>query len=138
MILIEPGLDIVVVDDNAADLLITDIVFQRSHLTNPVALLDSGEEAMIHLGEVAAQGRPPPALVTLDVNMHGVNGFDIVRFIRGHDAFAEFPIIAVLTSSEAQTDRQRSTELGANVFLTKKSGVTTFVEMINANFKNRA
>jgi len=137
MILIEPGLEVIVVDDNAADLLITDIVFQRSQLTNPIALLDSGEAAVAHLGKIATQGLPPPALVMLDVNMYGITGFDVLRFIRQQEAFSEQPPVALLTSSDSQTDKQRSVELGANAFLAKKSGVAPFIEMINANFKNR-
>ncbi len=137
MILIEPGLDIVVVDDNAADLLITEIVLKRSHLTNPVALLDSGEGAVAYLGPMAARGGPPPALVMIDVNMYGMTGFDVLRFIRRQEAFQELPVVAILTSSDAESDKQSSMELGANAFLAKKSGVAAFVEMINANFKNR-
>lgn len=137
MISIDPRLDIIVVDDSDADLLITDIVLKRSHLSNAVVLLDSGERAIAHLEEGIAQGRALPALVLLDVNMPGMTGFDVLQFIRSHDAFGEQPVVAMLTSSEAKTDKDRSRGMGAHAFLAKKSGVSAFVEMINANFDNR-
>lgn len=137
MIEVEPSLDILVVDDSDGDRLITGIVLQRSRLSNPVIMLDSAEQAVAHLREIAADGRPPPALVMLDVNMHGMTGFDVLAFIRTQDAFVEFSVVAMLTSSDADSDAERASTLGANVFMAKKSGISAFVEMIDANFKNR-
>lgn len=138
MLVVEPALDIVVVDDSDGDRLITGVVLERSRLTNPVVLLGSAQEAITYLERIAAERRPPPALVMLDVNMHGMTGFDVLEFIRRHDAFAQRPLVAMLTSSDADRDEARATELGANAFLAKKSGVSAFVAMIDANFENRA
>lgn len=136
MLVVEPTLDIVVVDDSDGDRLIIGVVLERSQLRNPVVLLGSAQEAISHLENTATQGRPPPALVMLDVNMHGMTGFDVLAFIRSKDAFADQPIVAMLTSSDADRDEMRATALGADVFLPKKSGVSAFVDMIDANFRN--
>ncbi|MGH1346207.1 MAG: response regulator [Nannocystales bacterium] len=138
MIEIEPDLDIVVVDDSDGDRLITGIVLKRCGLTNPVVLLDSAEQALAHLTQAVDNGRRPPALVLLDVNMHGMTGFDVLTFIREHDAFGELPVVAMLTSSDAASDEERASTLGANAYLVKKSGVGAFVEMIDGTFRNRS
>lgn len=137
MIEVEPRLDILVVDDSDGDRLITGIVLERSQLSNPVVMLDSAEAAIAYLRKLVDDGRPPPALVVLDVNMHGMTGFDVLTFIRDHDAFVEFPVVAMLTSSDSDRDAEQASTLGANAFMVKKSGISAFVAMIDANFKNR-
>ena len=137
MIEVEPRLDILVIDDSDGDRLITGVVLERSQLSNPVVMLDSAEAAIAYLRKLAADGRPPPALVMLDVNMVGLTGFDVLTFIRSHDAFVEFPVVAMLTSSDSDKDKERASTLRADAFMVKKNGISAFVEMIDANFRNR-
>lgn len=137
MIEVEPRLDILVVDDSDGDRLITGIVLERSQLSNPVVMLDSAAAAIAFLRKLVAEGHPPPALVMLDVNMHGMTGFDVLTFIRNNDAFVEFPAVAMLTSSDSDRDEEQAATLGADAFMVKKNGISAFVQMIDANFKNR-
>jgi len=59
-----------------------------------------------------------PDFMTLDVNMPGVSGLEVVKYIRRDPRIANLPIIIV--SSDAQTaEIARALLAGANVFLPK-------------------
>ena len=72
-------------------------------------------------GETAlerAQGDPPPDLVLLDLNLPGIDGFEVLRRLRGENRTRKVPVI-VVTSSEEERDVQRAYETGANSFVSK-------------------
>jgi len=57
-------------------------------------------------------------LVLLDVMMPGMDGFDVVRHIRGNPEFADIPVIMVTVLDDKKT-RIRAVEAGANDFINK-------------------
>ncbi len=136
MITIPAAGPIYVVDDQESDLMIIKIVLQRSKLSNPIVQLQSGEEAVALLQKALVGEAEPPVLILLDINMPGMTGFDVLRWIRARDKFADVPVVSMLTSSDATRDADESTSLGANTFLTKPSGLNEFVEMFDREFTN--
>jgi CheY-like chemotaxis protein len=59
-----------------------------------------------------------PDFMTLDVNMPGVSGLEVVKYIRRDPRIADMPVIII--SSDAQTAEMAKALLaGANVFLPK-------------------
>jgi CheY-like chemotaxis protein len=59
-----------------------------------------------------------PDFMTLDVNMPGVSGLEVVKYIRRDPRIANLPVIII--SSDAQTAEMAKALLaGANVFLPK-------------------
>lgn len=76
-----------------------------------VATARSGEEA---LDRVAAQA---PDLVLLDVQMPGIDGYEVCRRLREDPATSFLPIVMV-TSSEGE-DRVRAIDAGADDFIQK-------------------
>ncbi len=59
-----------------------------------------------------------PDLVLLDIMLPGINGFDLLRQLRGTPGLSRTPVIA-LTAKGQEADRQRMLELGADAFVTK-------------------
>lgn len=57
-------------------------------------------------------------LVILDLNMPDVHGFEVLRFIRSHEAFRLLPVI-VLTTRADDAAREAAYREGATQFLTK-------------------
>lgn len=80
-----------------------------------------GIEASICLGPREAIQRLSggvPDFMTLDVNMPGVSGLEVVKYIRRDPRIADMPVIII--SSDAQTAEMAKALLaGANVFLPK-------------------
>jgi two-component system, chemotaxis family, chemotaxis protein CheY len=60
----------------------------------------------------------PAALMILDLNMPDMHGLEVLRFVRGHQAFRALPVI-VLTTRGDEASRTAALAAGASVYLTK-------------------
>ena len=72
----------------------------------------SGLEAI----EQLAMG--PVALMVLDLNMPDMHGLEVLKFVRGHDAFRRLPVI-VLTTRGDEPSRAAALAAGASLYMTK-------------------
>ena len=77
-----------------------------------VAIAKSGREAIEMLGERACD------LVLLDIMMPGMNGLEVLKFLRRVDSLIDLPIIMVTAKGESE-DIVEALELGANDYVTK-------------------
>src|SRR5262245_47452744 len=60
----------------------------------------------------------PVAAVILDLNMPDMHGLEVLRFMRGHQAYRDIPVI-VLTTRGDGTSRDAARAAGATEYLTK-------------------
>jgi adenylate cyclase len=105
----EPRSRILVVDDVPANVRLLEAVLEPAGFT--VVSASSGPEA---LEQVVAE---LPDLVLLDVQMAGMNGYEVCRRIREHETTALIPVVMVTShGSEARIDGIRA---GADDFVTK-------------------
>ena len=77
-----------------------------------VRVTADGDVAMLYASE------DPPDLVILDWMVEGISGIEVCRRLRRDKATAHVPII-MLTAREAEDDRVRGLEMGADDYLTK-------------------
>ncbi len=70
-----------------------------------------------------------PDLILLDLNMPGMNGFDVLREIRKDIDLCCIPVV-ILTSSTAQQDVDRGYQFSANAYLSKPVGLDQFSELV--------
>ena len=114
---------ILVVEDRADDILIILRSFENAGLKNPVQVVRSGEEAVAYLqGEGKFSNRaeyPLPVLVLLDLKLPGMDGFEVITWIRRQEGIRGLPVV-VLTTSEQMRDVTRAYQLGANSFFVKE------------------
>ncbi len=61
---------------------------------------------------------PHPHILFLDLNMPGLNGFDVLEILRSKDASQRLPIVIFSTSNDEELIR-KSRELGANFYVPK-------------------
>jgi CheY-like chemotaxis protein len=78
----------------------------------------SGEQALELLGRAALAAAPLPDLVLLDLRMPGMDGFEVLRRVRGDDRLRALPVVA-LTSSEREDDRDQALRLGVTWYVCK-------------------
>ena len=60
----------------------------------------------------------PFDLVLLDLNMPDINGYEVIKFVRGQPGFAKLPIL-VLTTRGDDNSKQQALSAGATAFMTK-------------------
>jgi len=123
---------ILIVEDREDDILLIRRAFEAAELHNPVHAVRTGEEAVAYLagaGKYSDRAEHPlPDLILLDLKMPGMDGFDVLRWIRAQEGIRGIPVI-VLTSSNLIRDVNKAYELGANSFLVKEFDFVNFVEV---------
>jgi CheY-like chemotaxis protein len=60
----------------------------------------------------------PPALILLDVNMPGIDGFEVLRFIKRDPLAQQTPVVFV-SAEDAPSLRERARAVGASDYLVK-------------------
>ncbi|HEU5323355.1 MAG TPA: GAF domain-containing protein, partial [Methylomirabilota bacterium] len=81
------------------------------------------------LSGVEAAVREQPALILLDVNLPGVDGYEAVAIIKSFPAFATTPVIAV-TAYAMEGDRQRTLVAGCDGYIQKPIDVDAFPRQV--------
>ena len=59
-----------------------------------------------------------PSLVLLDLMLPGMDGFEVLRQLRGNDATKNLPVV-ILSALNSSDDVTKGFQLGANDFITK-------------------
>lgn len=124
-----------IVEDNSDDALLLRLAFNKARIINPVHVVTSGEEAVSYLnGTGKYQNRvefPLPQLVLLDLNMPGMGGLELLRWIRQDPDLCKLRVI-VLSGSDAMRDVSEAYAAGANSYLVKPGDFERFVEVSKA------
>lgn len=107
---------ILIVDDNAQDAeLVADALRKRFPEVEALMARD-GAEAMEMID--GFKGSAPPRVVLLDLKMPKVDGFEVLRHLKGDAETCSIPVV-VLTSSALESDVLRAYGLGANSYVVK-------------------
>lgn len=74
-----------------------------------------------------------PEMILLDINLPGMNGFEILQHVRTKTAYKHIPVI-MFTSSDSHNDIQKSYEFGANAYLIKPDSLHSLKEVLSDTF----
>jgi CheY-like chemotaxis protein len=114
--------DILLVEDNPADVEITLEAFRRSRSGTRVSVCRDGEDALDYLFQrgryLRGQTAPRPDMILLDLNLPKRSGFEVLEQVKQHESLREIPVI-VLTTSDRDEDVRRCYRAGANNYLAK-------------------
>jgi two-component system response regulator len=122
---------IMLVEDNPMDEELTLRALKKANILNPVVVARDGVEALDYLlaRGAHANGPPPPLpeVILLDLKLPKVDGLEVLRALRAHDATKLLPVV-ILTSSNEEQDIIRGYSLGANSFVRKPVDFGQFLE----------
>jgi two-component system, chemotaxis family, response regulator Rcp1 len=123
-------IDILLVEDNAADVRLTQEVFSDSKVRNHLMVASNGEEALACLrrqGKFKANARPD--LILLDLNLPIKDGREVLAEIKADPSLKRIPVV-ILTTSKAEEDILKTYNLHANCYITKPVDLEQFVTVV--------
>ncbi|MFI9533803.1 response regulator [Nocardia fusca] len=128
----DPGqpIDILLVEDDPGDELMTREAFEDNKIGNTLHVAHDGQEALDFLYRVGPYtDAPRPDLILLDLNLPKYDGRQVLEKIKADPDLSHIPVV-VLTTSAAEEDILRSYKLHANAYVTKPVDLDQFVAAI--------
>ncbi|MBJ6723393.1 response regulator [Geomesophilobacter sediminis] len=119
---------LVLVEDNPDDAYLALRVIEKVFPEKVIRARD-GEEALVLLTRLAAEGIELVELVLLDLKLPKVDGIEVLRSIRSSMELKGLKV-AVLTSSEDEGDQERCRELGIADYLFKPLTVAALIKVL--------
>jgi CheY-like chemotaxis protein len=126
-------IEILLVEDNPADLELTLRALKKNNIANKVQVAEDGEVALDFLfGQGQFAGRNTdnkPKVVLLDLKLPKVDGLEVLRTIKADPKTQAIPVV-VLTTSKQESDIIESYRLGVNSYIVKPVDFEKFVESV--------
>ena len=123
-------IDVLLVEDDPGDVLMTREAFAENKVANRLAVVSDGASAMQYLRkEGEYTDAPTPDMVLLDLNLPRMDGREVLAAMKSDDELRRIPVV-VLTTSEAEEDVLRSYSLHANAYVTKPVDFARFIEVV--------
>jgi len=122
--------EILLVDDNPADLDLTIDALAQSPWRTHVSTVSDGAEAMAYLyreGKYSEAIRPH--LVLLDLNLPRKDGRAVLADMKSKPALRRIPVV-VFSTSQARKDIESSYELGANSYVSKPPTLSQWISAV--------
>jgi CheY-like chemotaxis protein len=124
------AIDVLLVDDDEGDVLMTREAFEFYQIRNRLHVVGDGKQALQFLRRTGPYADAPrPGLVLLDVNLPRLSGLEVLAELKQDDELLTIPVI-MLTTSQAEQDILRSYSLHANAFVSKPVGFEPFIDAI--------
>ncbi|MCL4858159.1 MAG: response regulator [Caldilineaceae bacterium] len=118
---------ILIVEDNETNIrTLTDYLAAKQYRLDTAR---SGSEAI----QLVRSHRPD--LILMDIQMPGMDGLEVIKFVRGDDALRAIPIIA-LTALAMPGDREKALAAGASDYLSKPVSLKRLVQTMEAHINH--
>jgi CheY-like chemotaxis protein len=117
---------LLLVEDDDLDAKTVQRALRELHVTNPLARVTNGEEALVWLRD-PAHGKP--GLILLDLNMPVMNGIEFLQAAKGDEQLRRIPVV-VLTTSRQEGDKLASFDLSVAGYMVKPVDYTQFIEVV--------
>lgn len=121
-------IEILLVEDNAADVRLTQEALQEGKVRNNLTVARDGVEALEILQR---PGASRPDLILLDLNLPRKDGREVLATLKADPALKHIPVV-VLTTSSAEVDILKSYQLHANCYITKPVDLEQFVSVVRS------
>ena len=129
-VMLSSRIEIVLVEDNPSDLELTLHALKKLNLSNHIAILRDGAEALDYFFETPKEGSDKlPKVIMLDLKLPKVDGLEVLKQLKGHPKTRTMPVV-ILTSSREERDLLESYQLGVNSYIVKPVDFKQFIETV--------
>jgi CheY-like chemotaxis protein len=112
---------IVLVEDDPGQARLIERNLRRAYCTNDIVTLSAGQQAVDYrLKECTYAGATHalPLLLLLDLNLPGLDGYQVLTCLKADAPTRHIPLI-ILSTTEEPSETERCYALGCNIYLTK-------------------
>ncbi len=132
MDIVPKPIDILLIEDDPGDILLTKRALGGSKLYNSLTIVNDGVEALEYFDRLEDDpDHSRPDLILLDLNMPRMDGREFLLELKKREQWKRIPVV-VLTTSDADTDIVRSYDLQAACYITKPVRLEKFQEVVNS------
>ncbi len=133
--------EIVLIEDNPADVFLVQLALKENDVDCHMTTFTNGQEALSQ--EALRSLCPPqasdtpahiPDIILLDLNTPKSDGFEVLVRLRATPHLANVPI-AIITSSQATSDKARTALLGVTRYIHKPSQLEEFLSTVGLAVK---
>ncbi len=132
---LDTRLKILVAEDNADDVFFLRQAVKKAGVDCVLNSACDGIQTVAYLkGDGAFADRLAhvfPDILLLDLNMPGMNGFEVLEWVRNDSRCARL-MVHVMSASSRDVDIKRAYELGANSYVVKPSRIDELVRFVSA------
>jgi len=125
---------ILLVEDQEKDSQLIRWAFRQANIRRPISVVRDGQQAIAYLrGFAKYRDRsryPVPCLIIIDLSLPGMNGFQLLSWLKMQPEFDQVPRV-VLTASNQERDRKQAEMLGCRGYFVKPPGLDKLVEIIS-------
>ena len=123
-------IEVLLVEDDPGDQLITREAFEHNKVNNRLHVARDGQEGLDYLYRRGAfRDAVRPDLILLDLNLPKYDGRQLLEKVKSDPDLSRIPIV-VLTTSSAEEDILRSYKLHANAYVTKPVDLDAFIDAV--------
>lgn len=122
--------EILLVEDNPADIRLTQEALKELKVQHRLQVAEDGLAALKYLTTVFADHMGTrPDLILLDLNLPLMSGLEVLAVIKSNDRMKTIPVI-VMSSSAAESDVAAAYSLNANCYTQKPLEIDQFLQVM--------
>ena len=124
------AIEVLLIEDDPGDELITREAFEHNKISNILHVAHDGEEGLDFLYQRGShEGASRPDLILLDLNLPKYDGRQLLEQIKSDKDLCHIPVV-VLSTSSAEEDILKSYKLHANAYVTKPVDLDQFMSVV--------
>ena len=123
---------ILLVEDSRADVMICERALAEGNVPHRLTVLPDGRQALDYFTRLQGPLATPdllPDLVLLDLNLPGIDGYEVLGRIKNAPELKALPVV-VLTTSRRDEDVRQTYQAGANTFIQKPSEYPRYRDLV--------
>jgi chemotaxis family two-component system response regulator Rcp1 len=127
-----PEFHILLIEDSQTDAKIIERALHESNIEHRLTVIPDGRQALDYLKALESGESPEslePDLILLDLNLPGIDGYQVLTEIKTHPFLRSLPVV-ILTTSRRDEDVLLTYQAGANTYIQKPAEYPRYRELV--------